>query len=260
MPLSRVPRWHSRLVWSGALLLVAIGVAAGVARAIHVSDLGARLEPARSATFRALGVLDPSAERRLAEVRAFDERYARHRAPALMHVLPGALFLLLAPLQLSARVRSRRPRLHRWTGRLAVVAGIVSAAAGLHFGLAMPHAGVAEAVPIAIFALLFLSALLNGVAAIRAGDRVRHREWMIRAFGLAAGISMVRLVALPLDVALTPAGYTPSSIFVISIWLGWLLALGGAELWLSHTRAPMEVATPRRSTSAALPDARTSSR
>lgn len=255
MPEVATPRALARLAWSVATLLVALGAVAGVARAVFIDDLVARIEPARGAAMRELGVRDPYAARRAAEVASFDARFARHRGATLAHVLPGALFLVLAMLQLSARVRSRRPRLHRWTGRLAILAGVASASAGLWFGLAMPHAGAAEAVPVATFGTLFLLALANGYRAIRARDRARHREWMVRAFALAAGIATVRLVALPLDLLLTPPGYAPRTIFVISLWLGWVATLAMAELWLARTRPTVQSAASmggRRDVSALL--------
>jgi len=87
-----------------------------------------------------------------------------------------------------------------------------------------------------VFGGLFLFAVYRGVRAIRRGQVARHREWMIRVFALAVAISTVRLVGAVLDVALTPLGVRPPAVFALSVWTGWILTLGIAELWIRHTR------------------------
>jgi hypothetical protein len=59
---------------------------------------------------------------------------------------------------------------------------------------------------------------------------------MIRVFAIAIAISTVRVVAGVLDVALTPAGFRPPDLFVVSLWTGWVITLGVAELWIRYTR------------------------
>ena len=61
---------------------------------------------------------------------------------------------------------------------------------------------------------------------------------MIRAFAIAIGTSSVRVVLLVLDLTITPAGFAPRDAFVLSIWIGWIVTLGAAELWISYTRPP----------------------
>jgi hypothetical protein len=107
----------------------------------------------------------------------------------------------------------------------------------------MPFAGPPEAAAIALFGGLFLLALARGFVAIRRRDLATHREWMIRAFAIALGISTVRLLGAVFDLALTPAGVSPAGVFLVSIWLGWLVTLGAAELWIRRTR-PRLVAAP----------------
>lgn len=80
------------------------------------------------------------------------------------------------------------------------------------------------------------------VVAIRRGQVARHREWMIRAFAVALGISTVRVVGTVFDVALTPAGVPPPEVFVLSLWTGWTLTLAAAEAWIRYTRAAPAIA------------------
>ncbi len=69
---------------------------------------------------------------------------------------------------------------------------------------------------------------------------------MIRTVAAAVGISSVRLVILPIDIALTPAGVGIQSVFLISIWVGWGLTLTAAEWWIRRTRpiVPGYLASP----------------
>ena len=231
-----VSRWPIRLVWTGAIVLVVVGVASAIGRGIFIGDFGARLEPAREAVLDALSRRDPLASQRAAETDAFDRRFGEHRIATLLHIVPGAAFLLLAPLQFSARLRRRHLMLHRWSGRALLVAATISVTSGLHFGLMMPYGGWGEALAIGVFGAMFLAAVAEGYLAIRRRQIARHREWMIRVFALAIAISTVRIVAGVLDVALAPVGITPRTLFVISLWTGWIVTITAAELWIRRTR------------------------
>ena len=100
----------------------------------------------------------------------------------------------------------------------------------------MPYGGPGEALAIAIFGGLLLVALTKAVVAIRDGRVAEHREWMLRAFAVALAIATVRIVAVPFDIAFTPLGLDPRRQFVLSVWTGWLITVGGAEVWIRRTR------------------------
>ena len=224
-------------VWCGVVLLVAIGVAAALGRSLFVADLATRGELVRERALQALGRDDPFRLQRPEEIRLVDRRFAAHAVVTLLHVLPGGVFLVLAPFQLSSRIRNRHIRFHRWSGRILVLVGFVTVLTGLYFGLLMPYGGPAEALAIALVGGLFLTAVGKAVLAVRRGDVARHREWMIRAFAVTLGISTDRLVGAVVDLVLTPAGLGLRPAFVLSIWTGWALTIGAAELWIAHTRS-----------------------
>jgi uncharacterized membrane protein len=223
-------------LWCGVVLLAGVGVTAAAARAAFPGDLAERLDPLRARLLAYLHIVDPLGRQRPAELKRFDRPFAAHPVLALLHVVPGGLFLALAPLQFSSRLREPHRRLHRWAGRVLVLAAVVSVTSGLFFGLLMPFGGAAEAVAIALFGGLFLLALGRAVAAVRTGRVALHREWMIRAFAVALGISTVRVLGAGLDVLLTPAGVRPDHVFVLSVWAGWVSTLAAAELWIAWTR------------------------
>jgi uncharacterized membrane protein len=230
-----------RTVWTFTVLLCLIGVGAAVGRTVFTADLSTRMLPARAVILEAFDRRDPDPEGYAALVRYTDSRYAAHPRLALMHVLPGALFLLLAPLQFSRTIRRRNLTLHRWSGRLLLTLGVVLTVPAIYFGILHPFAGRGEAISITLISSFFLYALGRAFAAIRGKDVARHREWMLRGFAAAIGIATVRVVAFPIDLLLSPAGYGPADLFVLAIWVGWLLTLGSAELWIRRTRVTRSV-------------------
>jgi hypothetical protein len=115
----------------------------------------------------------------------------------------------------------------------------------------LPFGGAAEGAAIVLFGGLLLVALARGVLAIRAGRAAEHREWMVRAFALSIAIAVVRIVALPIDVLLTPLGLRPGPIFAISVWAGWIMSLAAAEAWIRRTRAALGSSTAGAYTGAA---------
>jgi len=227
-----------RTMWCAVLLLVAIGVMAAIGRGAFRTNFGARMEPLRHDLLAAIGRPDPSPGLRAEGVARFDRAFAEHPVLTFAHVGTGGLFLVLALLQFLPAVRNRHLQFHRWSGRVLVALSIVAAVTGLYFGLAIPFAGWGERVVIALAGSWFLLCLGKAVSSIRRRDVARHREWMIRAFGFATGISAVRLAAVALDVFFTPAGAGMEEIFVASLATGWLSTVAAAEWWLARSRMP----------------------
>src|SRR6266508_3975713 len=97
--------WMVRALWSTVAFLVVIGVGVAVRRGLQLtlSD-----QPAGR----------PSALN-------LDAGFIQHRVLTLVHIAPGLLFMLLGPLQFMPKLRARRPRFHRWCGRIFVAAGTV---------------------------------------------------------------------------------------------------------------------------------------
>jgi uncharacterized membrane protein len=246
-----VPALLTRAVWWTTAGLVVVGVAAAAWRAAFVADAGARAEPMRPPLLEAFGVVEPFPDERAQQTAVFDERFARHPLATCVHVVLGGFLLALAPLQFVSTLRNRHRAVHRWSGRFIVAAGALTAMSGLYFGLLMPFGGAAEAAAIALFGGLLLIALVRAVLAIRAGRVAAHREWMLRVMALSIAISVVRVVALPMDVLLTPLGFGAGPIFVISVWTGWLLSLGAAEAWIRRTRPALGSRAARAYTGAA---------
>jgi hypothetical protein len=146
-------------LWGAVVLLAAIGVAAAILRGVFPGDLGTRTDPVRQHVLRSLDRADPLASSRATEIRRFDGRFATHPVATFLHILPGGIFILMAPIQFSSRVRSRRIRFHRWLGRGLVIAALVSGLTALYFGLVIPFGGPGEATAIAVFGGVFLASV-----------------------------------------------------------------------------------------------------
>ena len=226
----------ARMIWSAVVVLALIGITAAYGRTVLVADLTTRSEPLRAYLIERLGRHDPLAGRRPSDFRRFDGPFAAHSIVARLHVIPGAVFLAFTPLQFSSRIRRRLPAIHRWSGRLLLALALVATLAAFFFGMLLPFGGWGETIPITLFGGIFLVSLGRAFVAIRRRDVRLHREWMIRAFAIALGISTVRIVGVALDFALLSAALSSEAVFVMSVWIGWTITFATGEAWIRYTR------------------------
>ncbi len=112
------------------------------------------------------------------------------RVALYVHIAGAATALLLAPVQLTAWVRARVPRLHRATGRIVIAGMLVDGFAGLALA-PVNYAGPVGALGFGSLAVLSLAFPVLGLLAIRRGDVAVHRRWMLRAFAaIYAGVTL----------------------------------------------------------------------
>lgn len=149
------------------------------------------------------------------------------------HIFASALALALGPFQFWAGLRSRRPALHRWMGRLYLGLGVlVGGLAGLFMAW---HAfgGLVSQLGFGALALAWLYTGLRAYLAIRAGDISAHRRWMVRNFALTFAAVTLRLW-LPASFA---TGIPFELAYPAIAWLCWVPNLAWAE-W--RLRLPMQ--------------------
>lgn len=175
----------------------------------------------------------------------FDRRYVSHPWLAYLHIAPGVLYMLAAPLQLAYRFRRRHYTFHRRLGRLLASLAIVSGVFAVVFGGLFAFGGLLEASAAVVFGLWFLVCLGLAVGAIRRGDIVHHRRWMIRAFAIGVGVGTVRLW-LGIFQATGLIDFQPS--FGPAFWIGFALHALAAELWVRAFPDPPELSEPSRGT------------
>jgi hypothetical protein len=104
-----------------------------------------------------------------------------------LHFAMGVVLVLAWPILLSARIRARHRAVHRWTGRIYVVAGLLAGIGGTSFilthGAYTPSASIAFGVWGAVLMLCSVMAYLHA----RAKRFDLHRAWAIRLFAMVLG-------------------------------------------------------------------------
>ncbi|MEV6972335.1 DUF2306 domain-containing protein [Kitasatospora sp. NPDC093806] len=167
--------------------------------------------------------------------------YLANRIPLVLHVGGGVLAILLGPWQFLPRLRSRRPALHRVTGRIYLAAVFVTGVGGL---LLAPKGLVGPVAPIGfgtLAVLLLLSSTLAWTTA-RRGDHVRHRAWATRSFALIMAAATLR-IWLP---SMAAAGVPFEQAYATAAWTCWLINLVVAEHLLARIPGPPPTRRPAR--------------
>ena len=166
-----------------------------------------------------------------------NDAFADYPTITRLHVIPGILYLALAPLQFLSSIRKRSPTYHRWAGRLLAAIGLVLGAAALFLGLVIPFSGLAEQVVIAFFGTFFLLSIVKGVESARARQFAAHREWMLRAFAIGLSIVTMRLIFIPILVGIgTPSHEQIVFYSIFSFTISFIAHSVFAELWIRYTR------------------------
>ncbi|MEO8530067.1 MAG: DUF2306 domain-containing protein [Deltaproteobacteria bacterium] len=143
----------------GLLTLALIPFAGSIHRIIDVTFLAATLESARFHTAP---------------------------IPILLHASFASMFLILGAIQFAPKQR----KWHRNAGKVAIVAGLIAALAGLWMTQTYPHGpGNPELIYgfRITFGTLWALSLIAGFLAIRQRNFVAHRAFMIRAYAIGAG-------------------------------------------------------------------------
>ena len=203
----------ARRLWPAVLVLSFIATTAAVRRLIALAHPAAAASP--------MGGLDALFETKASMTRA--------------HVIVGLAVALIIPLQLATRVRTRLPRLHRWLGRMFVIAGVATALSGYAM-VAIPVGGRLEVSAIIFYATAFLVTLLTAWVHIRRGDVVRHREWMLRAVAIVLGIAATRPVVAVFFATSRLTALSPSQFFGVAFWIGFTSTSLAGEWYVRRTR------------------------
>jgi uncharacterized membrane protein len=172
-----------------------------------------------------------------ADLIALDALFAAKPGLTASHVLPGLVMALAIPLQLSARVRGRSPRFHRWLGRMLIAVGVVVGISGYAM-VAEPVGGWVETSAIVVYATAFLAALLAGWWNIRHGDVARHREWMLRAMAVLLGVATTRPVMGMFFATRGLTHLSPPQFFGAAMWVGFTATVMAAEWHIRRARRP----------------------
>jgi uncharacterized membrane protein len=139
-----------------------------------------------------------------------------------MHVLGGATFGILGPLQFGNVLARKYGFLHRLIGRVFVAAGVLISVSSLgllwHFPSAYSPAISGGRL---VFGIALGVALTIAMQAIYKRDFARHRNWMIRAYAIGVGATAVSMVFFPIFVITgqPPMGLGADILFLVA-WVG----------------------------------------
>lgn len=171
---------------------------------------------------------------------AFDIRYYTNAMATVLHLGPGFFVMVLGPLQFMRGVRKKHIKLHRISGRIFVLCGVIGAFSGIAIGVFDPFMGVGdqgfnESMATAFFSLFILFSLVMALVRIKQRNFGQHREWMIRAFALMLAIATERLMLTGL-MSTTDIGI--GVLFGTTFWMAGVMNIAAAELWINLTRTP----------------------
>lgn len=134
-----------------------------------------------------------------------------------MHVLGGATFGILGPIQFSRVLMGRYGRLHRVMGRVFVLAGAMISVSSLSLLWHFPETySAAMNTGRLLFGIALGIALAIAMQAIFRREMKRHRSWMIRAYAVGIGATAVTMVFFPIYVVTgePPTGHLADIVFL----------------------------------------------
>jgi uncharacterized membrane protein YozB (DUF420 family) len=159
----------------------------------------------------------------------FEHRYVRYPWLAYGHIVPGVVYLMLAPIQLWRGFRNRHLKWHRRIGRVALVAGLVAGTFGVVFGAFLAFGGPIQSAASVVFGTWFVICLVTAYRAVRRRDIRTHRRWMIRAFAVGLAVGTIRIWVGIFE------GFGLLEVrdgFGLAFWLGFGMHVVAAEVWL----------------------------
>jgi uncharacterized membrane protein len=155
-------------------------------------------------------------------LKASDPEWA-HIAPfrwwLLPHVITAAVALVVGPFQFSGSVRRRSLALHRWLGRVYVIAVLAASSLALYIGVAFEDP--ANRWLMGTMAGLWLVATAFAWLAARNRDINQHRLWITRSYCLTFTFVLTRLIP---DMILPGMGYVGVTALYWVLIVGSLLA------------------------------------
>jgi uncharacterized membrane protein len=163
--------------------------------------------------------------------------FEAHKAALYSHVFAAAVALSLGAFQFSTRLRTGRPQLHRWMGRIYLGVGVlIGGVAGL---IMSTHAfgGTPARLGFGTLAVVWLFTGARAYLAIRGGDIATHRRWMVRNFSLTFAAVTLRLY-LPISGV---AGVPFEVAYPIIAWIAWVPNLIVAEWWFNRRTSTPEI-------------------
>ncbi len=170
----------------------------------------------------------------------FNVRYVLNPLATWLHLLPALCIAAAGPLQFIRRVRNKQRKLHRVSGRVYLICGVIGAVSGLYLGAVHPFSGwngpgANEGFATIFFASFTLFCLVKAFTTVRRRQFAAHREWVIRSWALMLGIGTERIL---LGVMMNVTDIDLSVLFGLTFWMAAAINIPAAEYWIHLTRTP----------------------
>lgn len=201
--------WRQRYFWLVLLLAVVVG------NVLYALPRYLQFDPKQSRVG-----LDPSAVH-------------THFGLLVAHVITGNVAMVTVFLQLWPWLRKHHPQVHRISGRVYILAGVLPAAGLGMFTLIPLRQDQTGSVGLAAQAVLWLGTTAIGWRMARQGRYVQHQRWMLYSFALALGTSYGRVIAEVLTNYPGVFKHVPMPVLIeVIYWLGWIVNLLIAHLYI----------------------------
>lgn len=157
--------------------------------------------------------------------------------PVYFHIAASVLFCIFGAFQFLPSIRREYLTWHRLSGRILVIAGIVSALSGLwmtHYYAFPEHLqGKLLYFVRLIIGVSMVAFILLGVFRILLKRISQHQAWMIRAYALGQGAGTQVLISIPWLISVgEPAGLVRDVLMTVA----WMINIVVAEWFINRHR------------------------
>ncbi|MFM2198413.1 MAG: hypothetical protein RLZZ505_1845 [Verrucomicrobiota bacterium] len=151
-----------------------------------------------------------------------------------IHVFTSMPALLAGFTQFTPHLLARRPKLHRYMGRIYVFT-VCFVTGPASFVMAFyANGGITSRIAFVILALLWLGTTAMGWRKALQREWSAHREWMIRSYALTLSAISLRAWKYLIVFALEPP---PMDVYRVVAWLGFIPNILFAECWIRRGRS-----------------------
>jgi hypothetical protein len=170
----------------------------------------------------------------------FDSGLSNYPLLTIVHIIPGLVFILLAPFQFRKVSPGFR---HKSNYVLVASSYIIGFSALVMPFIVLPLGGLNEAVASSFFALYFLVSVTQAVYAEHNKKKSKRREWTLRAYAVGLAIATVRPI---MALSFVFFGLKPQTFLGTAFWMGFSLHAIIAEVWIHSTRNEAEDENKKR--------------
>jgi hypothetical protein len=172
------------------------------------------------------------------QMAAMDATFSSHAVLTLMHIIPAAIFVVLAAAVLLRRTPGE------WLERLFFPFGAITGLTAYAMSV-YAIGGWVERSAVLVFDTWFLVSLGRAYWFRFRTEPVQKRDWMTRAVGILLGIATTRPVMGVFFATSARTHLGPHQFFGIAFWIGFSINVVVIELWLhSRRRAQLHKLEP----------------